>query len=202
MVRIGVEQPSSLAGQEKSCCRRTAHSSGVPGVRPLALACGLGWLAFTGYTFAIILAVHVATGSFAVAGGVVAAFGVGSGLGAPARGRVIDSYGHASLGLFTVVHVCFAGALVAGCARRGSSLLLLVCGGLAGLFAPPLIATARSIWPQVAGPELAPLPMRSTQRWLMDIEGRRRQLLVPPRIGSGACCMKALGCAPWSRAMC
>jgi hypothetical protein len=126
------------------------------GVRPLALACALAWLSFTGYAFAIILAVHAATGSFAIAGSVVAAFGIGSAVGAPARGRYIDRHGPVSLALFTVAFACWAAALVAGCALRAGPLPLFVFGGVAGLFAPPVIATARSLWARVAGPELAP----------------------------------------------
>lgn len=38
------------------------------GAAQLAFACALGWLSYTGYSLAIILAVHAATGSFAVAG--------------------------------------------------------------------------------------------------------------------------------------
>lgn len=60
------------------------------GARPLVLACGLAWISFTGYVLAIILAVHAATSSFAVAGGVVASFSAASALGAPVRGRFLD----------------------------------------------------------------------------------------------------------------
>src|SRR5579885_2883115 len=100
------------------------------GVRPVAVACGLAWFSFQGYTFAIILAVHAATRSFAVAGGVVAAFSAGSALVAPVRGRFIDRRGPASLGVFGAAHACWAGALVAGCALRAGVPLLLACGAL------------------------------------------------------------------------
>lgn len=61
---------------------------GRAGARPLALGCGLAWLSFAGYALAIILAVHAATGSFAVAGGAVAAFLCGLGLGRPCAGTL------------------------------------------------------------------------------------------------------------------
>jgi hypothetical protein len=57
------------------------------GARPLLLACALGWLAFTSYALAIILAVHAAGHSFGVAGAAVAAFAAGSGLAAPSSRR-------------------------------------------------------------------------------------------------------------------
>lgn len=126
------------------------------GTRPLAVASGLSWLSFTGYVLAIILAVHAATGSFGASGGAVAAFSASSSLLAPARGRVIDRRGVNGLVLFAVGHGCCAALLVVGCVLEGSTALLLVCAGLAGAAAPPLIATARASWTRLAGPSLAP----------------------------------------------
>jgi MFS family permease len=149
------------------------------GVPALAVACGLAWLSFQGYTFAIILAVHAARGSFAVAGGVVAAFSAGGALVAPARGRFIDTRGPRSLQLFAAAHACWAGTLVAGCALRAGPPILLACGALAGVSAPPLIATARSVFGKLAGPDLAPAA-HALNAALADAA----QLLSPALVGA------------------
>jgi hypothetical protein len=142
--------------------------------RPLVLACALAWVAFTGYALAIILAVHAATGSFSAAGGAVAAFSAGSGLAAPARGRFIDTRGARSLGVFAVAHGGTAAGLVAACALHASTWILVVMAALAGALAPPLIATARMLWADVAGPALS-RPAHALNASLADMA----QLLSP-----------------------
>jgi len=121
----------------------------------LAFACALAWLSYTGYSLAIILAVRAAAHSFAVAGTAVAAFSIGSGAAAPARGRLIDTRGPRALAFLTTVHGLAFGTLVFACATRRGPAVLVATSGLAGALAPPLIATARASWPEVAGPGLA-----------------------------------------------
>lgn len=117
-----------------------------PGARVLALACTLGWLGFAATGLAIVLLVEAESGSFARAGLAVGLFSAGAGLFAPLRGRLVDRVG--------------APALVAFAASQCALLLVVVwtasplVAGLAGAVAPPLIATARTVWPRVAGPEL------------------------------------------------
>ena len=125
------------------------------GAWSLALSCGLGWLSFASYGLALVLATEATTGSFAVAGAVVAAFSAGSALFAPARGRIVDRRGPRVLPFFAAAHGTALTFVVVGCVASSGAALLVVCAGVAGLFTPPLIATARSIWPQVTGPELA-----------------------------------------------
>lgn len=119
---------------------------------PLALASAFAWFAFAGYGLAIILVVHGATHSFTVAGGAVALFGASSALVAPIRGRFIDRHGPAGLAAFVILHGCVAVAFVAECVLMAPAAPVLVSSAIAGLVAPPLIATARPIWPDVAGP--------------------------------------------------
>lgn len=125
------------------------------GARPLALACALGWLAFTGYGLAIILVVHGSTHSFGVAGVAVAAFSAGSGLLAPVRGRFIDRRGPGGLAWFVAAHAGAASGLVAGCVLRAPPLVLLSSAAIMGAVVPPVIATARAVWAEVAGPDLS-----------------------------------------------
>lgn len=121
----------------------------------LAFACALAWLSYTGYSLAIILAVHAAARSFATAGAAVAAFSVGSGVADPARGRLIDMLGSRSLTLLAAAHSLAFGILLVGCATRSGATLLVAAAVVAGAFAPPLIATARAFWTEVAGAGLA-----------------------------------------------
>lgn len=123
--------------------------------RTLALACALGWLSFSSYGLAIVLAVQAATGSFAVAGAAIGAFSAGSALLAPARGRVVDRRGPRAVALFAVPHAAALALLAVGCAASHSAGLLIGAAALAGACVPPLIATARSLWAVVAGAPLA-----------------------------------------------
>jgi MFS family permease len=125
------------------------------GARAVALSCGLGWWSFASYGLAIVLAVEAATGSFPVAGGAVAAFSAGSALLAPLRGRFVDRRGPRALAYFAPLHAAALLLLVVGCASSHSSWVLVGSAGLAGTFTPPLIATARAVWSQVSGPDLA-----------------------------------------------
>ena len=125
------------------------------GARTVALSCALGWLSFSSYGLAIVLAVQAATGSFAVAGAAVGAFSAGSALLAPARGRFVDRRRPRAVACFAGPHAAALTLLVAGCAASQRSGLLVAAAALAGASVPPLIATARLLWPAVAGPELA-----------------------------------------------
>lgn len=126
-----------------------------PRARVVAVACGLGWLSFSSYVLAIVLAVEDATNSFAVAGTAVASFTAGSAALAPIRGRTVDRRGPRALLFFTPIHLCALLVLAAGCAAPSPRWLLIVSAGVAGTFAPPLIGTARAVWTDVSGPELA-----------------------------------------------
>jgi MFS family permease len=123
--------------------------------RLLALACAFGWLAFGGYNLALILLVHATRGSFALAGAVVAAFAVGSGVGAPFRGRLVDRHGGRLLMLFAAGHAGAAATLLVGCAQGVPAAIVLAAAAVSGLSVPPVMATARAEWSRTAG-ELAP----------------------------------------------
>jgi Major Facilitator Superfamily len=122
--------------------------------------------------------VHAATGSFRVAGGAVAAFSAGSGLIAPARGRFIDTHGARALGAFALGHACAAAGLIAACALRSPAAILLATAAFAGALAPPVIATARMLWADIAGAELA-TPAHALNASLAD----GAQLLSPGLTG-------------------
>jgi len=126
-----------------------------PGALRVAVACAAGWLSFSSYEFAIVLAVRAETGSFSLAGGASALFAIGSAALAPARGRAVDRLGRRALVALAGVHTVAMAALAAASSLGWPRWSLLAAGVLAGAAAPPLIATARACWPQVAGPDLA-----------------------------------------------
>jgi MFS family permease len=156
--------------------------------RRLLLGCLLGWLAFTSYALAIILAVHAATGSFRAAGG-AAAFSAGSGLLAPARGRFIDGHGARAVAGFALAHACAAAGLIAACGLHLSAVILVMISAVAGALAPPLIATARMLWADIAGPGLA-RPAHALNASLADVAQ-----LVSPGLTGGLAALAGAGLA-------
>jgi MFS family permease len=92
--------------------------------------------------------VHRDTGSFAVAGAASAAFGLANVLAAPLRARAIDLWGQrralTPLGLAQAA--VFSGFALVAQSKATSDLSFVVFSGAAGLLAPPLGASMRSIW--------------------------------------------------------
>jgi MFS family permease len=142
------------------------------GARRLALASALGWLGFGALSLAIVLTVQRAAGSSSTAGVALAGFALGSGVLAPARGRLVDRHG---LRRALVPFALASGAALLGLAAAASSegapaWLLVAAATLGGLTVPPLIASARVVWPQVVAPE-ALSPAYGIQALLGDLGG-------------------------------
>jgi predicted MFS family arabinose efflux permease len=143
---------------------------GAADARRLALASALGWLGFGALALAIVLTAGRASGSPSTAGVALAAFSLGSAL-APLRGRLVDRFGvrralvpmAAASGAFLI-----ALALVARGGSSGPPLVALA--GLAGVTVPPLIASARVVWPVVVAPEHLQ-PAYGVQALLGDVGG-------------------------------
>jgi len=68
------------------------------------VACAAGWLSFSSYGLAIVLAVRAVTGSFQLAGAASALFAAGSASLAPARGRTVDRLGWPALAGLAGLH--------------------------------------------------------------------------------------------------
>lgn len=127
---------------------------GRVGARPLVAACAVSWLSYSGYGLAVVLTGQTTTRSFALAGVAVAVQSLAAGALAPFRGRLVDRRGPRALRYLAAAHVLAAGLLLAGCAS-GRQTVPFVGAALLGASSPPLIATARSLWTVVAGPQQA-----------------------------------------------
>ncbi|MEV5317711.1 MFS transporter [Streptomyces sp. NPDC052687] len=97
---------------------------------------------------ALVLTVERATGSYAVAGGVLAVFGLTSSLLAPYRARLIDRHGaHRALLPMAVGCATLLGLFAAvGWQPGASRAALWVLGAAAGACAPPLGPFMRTLW--------------------------------------------------------
>jgi MFS family permease len=141
------------------------------GARRLALASTLGWLGFGALSLAIVLTVQRAAGSPSAAGAALAGFALGSGVLAPARGKLVDRHGPRRA---LVPFAAASGAMLLGLAlaaeEGGPAWLLVALATLGGLTVPPLIASARVVWPQVVEPEQL-APAYGIQALLGDVGG-------------------------------
>ena len=149
-----------------------------PGAVQLAAACGIAWFSYSIYGLGFVLVVERGTGSFASAGMVVAAFSVGSAAFAPARGRAVDRRGGRILPALAVAHVALLTLLVVAAAAAAPTAVLIALSGLGGAVVPPLIATARAQWGEIAGETLAP-----TSHALNAALGEASQVLGPAVLG-------------------
>jgi MFS family permease len=107
---------------------------------------------------AILLYVRDVTGSFAAAGVSTGALALGSALGAPLQGRLVDRRGVGMLLPLAAVHAAGLLAIwIAGAAGAPSG-VLPVLSALAGAAIPPLSSVLRSRWPYLLAqrPELVP----------------------------------------------
>lgn len=97
-------------------------------------------------SLAMVLFVRAETGSFARAGLVAAAFGLGVGCSAPVLGRLIDRHGHARVMLpLAGLHAASLGALVALGLAGAPTGVLVACGLAAGLTIPPVGSVVRPL---------------------------------------------------------
>jgi MFS family permease len=117
--------------------------------RRLLGATATAWVAFGMVSLSILLAAREASGSFAAAGAALAVFAVGAAL-APVRGRLVDRRGpRAVLPWLGAGYATALAALAAVSATGGGTVAVVPLAAAVGLLSPPLIATARGLWPAV-----------------------------------------------------
>jgi MFS family permease len=119
----------------------------VEGAPRLLLFALIGRIPTGMLTLGIVLMIREQSGSFARAGGVVAAFAIGSGLAAPVQGRLVDRLGQFAVlvpsGLLNAAAVCGLVAASTGDAPTG---LVYALSALSGASALPLSACMRALW--------------------------------------------------------
>jgi MFS family permease len=119
----------------------------TPGVAMIVLATLIGRLPIGISGLAILLYVQEVSGSFAAAGLCAGALALGSAIGAPFQGRLIDRRGVGTVAPLAALHS--AGLLLVwGAGEAGAPVALLAAASLlAGGAIPPVSSVLRSRWP-------------------------------------------------------
>jgi len=120
----------------------------VPHARRTFAAASVGRLSYGTVSIAVLLSVTRATGSYAVAGTVMALFGATTVLLSPLRAAFVDRYGpRRALTPMALIHAGLLAALAVASWRPGAPAPLLAGLALAaGAFPPPLGPTMRAVW--------------------------------------------------------
>src|SRR4051812_34562855 len=123
--------------------------------RRLLYALATTTLSYGMLSLTVLLTVERATGSYRVGGFAVAAWALMAAVSAPFRGRLIDR-GGARVWL-PAMAAGYAGALIALDLAAHAGLppwSLVLLSAASGLSAPPIFASARSLWVHVVEPDL------------------------------------------------
>jgi MFS family permease len=119
----------------------------APHVTPLLLASMLARLPYGVFALAAILYLAAARGSYAVAGLVDGAFGLGAALGAPWQSRLIDRLGQRRvLVVAAMVDVTATGSLIALTEASAPTVALVGCGLAGGVAVPNVGGALRTMW--------------------------------------------------------
>ena len=131
--------------------RRYAALLALPGARWPVIASAVGSMPIGMFGLAVLLLAQDATGSFAIAGQVVGAFGIGNALGAVTQGRLMDRLGQTRvLRTAAVAHALACAALVVVAHEGAGTGWLYASAALGGLALPQLPAAMRSLWSVLA----------------------------------------------------
>lgn len=101
---------------------------------------------------AIVLFIRAEGGTYSLAGGLAAVYGVANAVGQPLLGRLVDLYGQPRIQLPSAV-ISALGMGAFAFTGPDSLGLAYVAVGVAGLFTPPLEGGLRALWPSVLGKE-------------------------------------------------
>ncbi|MBT2399030.1 MFS transporter [Streptomyces sp. ISL-100] len=101
---------------------------------------------------AIVLFTRAEGGSYSLAGGLAAVYGLGNAVGQPLLGRAVDLYGQPRVQLPAAV-LSALGMVLLTFAGIDPLPLAYAAVALAGLFTPPLEGGLRALWPNVLGRE-------------------------------------------------
>lgn len=127
---------------------------GAPLVAPTFASIVLARAPIGFYGLAFVLFVERETGSYAIAGGVAAAFIACAGIGSPVQARLLDRFGHRRvLGPSALLHAVALNGLVAATLAGAPAGVLMLVAGAGGAFIPPMSAVMRTLWPKLVGRE-------------------------------------------------
>ncbi|MGA5101354.1 MFS transporter [Streptomyces lavendulocolor] len=101
---------------------------------------------------AIMMFTRAEGGSYSLAGGLAAVYGVGNAIGQPLLGRAVDLHGQPRV-QFPAALVSALGMVVLVLAGTEPLPLAYAAVAVAGLFTPPLEGGLRALWPSVLGRE-------------------------------------------------
>jgi MFS family permease len=130
----------------------------LPGVGRLVAAALVARVPISMVVTANVLLVQRATGSFATAGAVDAAYALAAGVGAPLIGRLVDRLGQSRV-LVPAAAGYAAGmtGLVAAALAGAPAPVLCVPAALAGALIPPISACMRALWPDLVHDSTVPV---------------------------------------------
>ena len=171
----------------------------TPGVAGIVFATLVGRMPIGISGLAILLFVREVTGSFASAGLCAGALALGSALGAPLQGRLIDRRGvHTLLPLACVHAAGLLAVLAAGEAGAGTA-VLAGASLLAGAATPPVSSVLRSRWPYLLAeqPQLIPgaFALDSVMIELIFVTGPLVTTLVVATVGPQYALVVSAACA-------
>src|SRR5215217_3053018 len=138
-------------GHAPEGARRYGALLALPGARRPVVLSAVGSMPIGMFGLAILLLAQEATGSFAVAGRIVGAFGLGNAFGAVVQGRLMDRFGQTRvLRSAAVLHALACTGLVLATARDTPTAALYAFAAAGGLSLPQLPAAMRSLWTVLA----------------------------------------------------
>lgn len=119
----------------------------TPGVRAPLVGATIGRFPFAAEAFATLLLVKSATGSFADAGLVNAAYSIAVAATMPVQGRIIDRVGQTRVFAVTAIVNAVALAVLVALAQGGSGLGPMIAAAVvAGAAVPPIGTSIRTLW--------------------------------------------------------
>jgi predicted MFS family arabinose efflux permease len=117
-----------------------------PGVVPASATAAVAFIGIAAEPLAMLLLAREATGSFAAAGLVAAAYGVAAGAAAPGRGRALDRRGGTVLVPIAAWHLVAVGGLILAAQLRAPAAGLVATAAVAGIARSPIFGALRTLW--------------------------------------------------------
>jgi predicted MFS family arabinose efflux permease len=171
----------------------------TPGVAIIVFATLIGRMPIGISGLAILLFVRDVTGSFASAGLCAGALALGSAIGAPLQGRLIDRRGVHMLLPLAVMHAAGLIVILAAGEAQASTAILAVASLVAGAATPPVSSVLRSRWPYLLAeqPELIPgaFALDSVMIELIFVTGPLVTTVVVATVGAQYALIVSAACA-------